>query len=243
MSIELIAEIGCNWHGLRDAARMIKAAKAAHADFVKFQLFGEQEIADIKEVNKALYKKLTKKVLTEKAVKTLKKGADRKKIGFILTPMSLEAVDIADKYADEYIKVRFKDHENSELINKILDTGKTALISVPARPVADMTRYYNPRVKFLYCLPDYPPKIEDFCLEFATTCEGVSSHFPHTVCDLAFAINRLYEHAFIEKHVMFSHYNSFFLPIDFKVSITFEQLAEFKKQLRLISQIRRLNRI
>jgi len=235
MHVHVLAEIGCNWETIDDvetvnAVDMIYAAKEAGANSVKFQLFNKDNIK-----NSPAFDSLKDKILTEEEVKHLKEVADKNKIGFILTPMHLEAVDIAAKYCDEYIKIRFKDHENEELIDKALDTGKTLLISVPHLPV-EAHKMFSPRMKFMYCLPKYPPEIEDFNLEFAAGCHGFSSHFPHTLCDLCYVLYTSYENSFVEKHVMLPNTK----PLDEAVSITFSKLRRFTEELKMVERIRRI---
>ena len=245
--VNIIAECGVNWDTIDDfgtpnAVDMIFAAKGAGADFVKFQLFNEATID-----KSPLKKRLANLILTEEGVKHLKEVANEREIGFILTPMYLEAVDIAAKYGD-YIKIRFKDRENQPLIDKALETGKTVLISVPSKPIGALL--YHPRVQYLYCIPRYPPEIEDFNVEIACSCHGFSSHYPHTVCDLAYVINRFYAECFIEKHVMFAppewsikgtvEFPEWHKPLDEAVSITFEELKCFVKQVKMIEKMKRL---
>jgi sialic acid synthase SpsE len=172
-------------------------------------------------------------------VKELRQVADATKIGFILTPMYLDAVAVAAEYA-ELIKIRFADHENEELIEKALETRKELIISVPCRPA----NAYNPQINYCFCAPKYPPEPEDFNLELSICCEGFSSHFPHTVFDLAYAINRTYQNAYIEKHVMpmpiFKDKVWINEPVDKKVSVRFDALKNFINQLELIEKMGRI---
>jgi len=249
MKAHLIAECGVNWNTMTDAAQMIVEAKAAGSDYVKFQLFNKETIKD-----SPLKERLKPLILDETGVKILKSLADANKIGLILTPMYLEAVDIAAKYAD-FIKIRYRDNANQPLIDKALETRKPLLVSVDSRPL----NAHHPRIYYLYCIASYPPRPEDVTLEFACTCEGFSSHFPHTTIDLAYAVRCFHDEFFIEKHVMLSTQQIGITatytdgstervasadivnhPIDEAVSITFEQLAELRKQLDIISKIRRL---
>jgi len=251
MTVKVIAEIGCNWSDfMSDARAMVAASKEAGADYVKFQLFNEETIKE-----SPLKDRLTPLILTEEKVKWLRFETNQNKIGLILTPMYLEAVEIAAKYAD-IIKIRFLDHENQQLIDKAMDTGKPVLISVPRPMIGPF--FYHLRVYQLYCIPKYPPAPEDFNLDQACACKGLSSHFPHTLFDLAFVINRIYDDVFIEKHVMLGiGYRAFFTkeslenpgstaeiyfkpePIDAAVSIGFPELKNFISQLKLIERIQR----
>jgi sialic acid synthase SpsE len=243
MTVKIVAECGVNWeksdHPLDIAQQMIFAAKEAGATGVKFQLFNEQTIKD-----SPLKDRLSKLILTEQNVADLHEHAKRIGLEFVLTPMYSEAVDIAAKYAD-LIKIRYADHENTTLIDKAKDTGKTLLISIPRPPL----NVYDPHIYWMYCIPKYPPEPEDFNLEYAAICNGFSSHFPYTVLDLAFAINRFHEDVYIEKHVMLSIAGAIIVkevgaevqhPIDEAVSITFDELKTFIKQLQLIDRIKRI---
>lgn len=249
-NVQLIAEIGCNWDTIDTAYRMIAEAKDCGASYVKFQIFNKDTIAE-----SPVRDKLEPLILDEAKVDLLHAHAKAEKIGFILTPMYLNAVDIADKYCDDYIKIRYADHENEELIEKAMDTGKTLLISVPSKPIA-LDKLYHPRIKYLYCLPFYPPRIKDFNLEISCSCDGVSSHFPHIICDLAYVINRFPKECFIEKHVMLPPLmvmdktvplkkwkfipHQPLLPIDSNVSVTFEELKRLKSYIKLIEQMERI---
>jgi sialic acid synthase SpsE len=264
MTVKVIAEIGVNWEGpsqldgsahpLDNAQAMILYAKEAGASGVKFQLFNEETIKD-----SPLKDRLSKLILTEQNIDDLHEHVKRIGLDFVLTPMYLEAVDIAAKYAD-LIKIRFKDNENLTLIDKALGTGKPVLVSVPGPMLATVERQwaFSLRTNQLYCIPKYPPEPEDFNLDQACACKGVSLHFPHTLFDLAFAINRIYDDVYIEKHVMLGIGSRAFFtkeslenpgptaeiyfkpePIDAAVSIGFDELANFIKQLQLIERIKR----
>jgi sialic acid synthase SpsE len=223
---------------------MIKAAKESGAYGVKFQLFNDETIKD-----SPLKEQLHKLILSEENVKELSQYAKSKGLAFILTPMFLDAVAVANAYAD-MIKIRFKDNTNQMLVEKAMGTGKPVLISVPRAPipsqdseVSQMVTMHNPRVYPMYCLASYPPEPEDFSLEAATCTKGFSSHFPHTLFDIAFAINRCYDDVFIEKHVMFraeEREHISFTPIDYAVSISFQQLKDFTKQLQLLERMKRV---
>lgn len=234
--MHVVAEIGVNFDTRQMACEMIYSAAKIGCDYTKFQLFNRETIKE-----SPLFKRLESLILNEDDIKTFKAQCERDKIGLILTPMYLEAVDVAAKYAD-LIKIRYKDRENQELIDKALATGKTLLISVPHRPIGALM--YHPRIKWLYNIPKYPPEPEDFNLEIAASCDGISSHFPHTLFDLAYAINRIPEEAYIEKHVMMMWNWEPDIPrgnpIDKAVSISFEALKNFIGQLQLIERMKRI---
>jgi sialic acid synthase SpsE len=235
MTCKVIAECGVNFHNLEEAKQMIAAASNAGAFAVKFQLFKKMTIR-----GSPYEEQLRQLILSKTDVADLHKCAEENDIKFVLTTMYQDAVAIAAEFAD-YIKIRFKDHEDAAIINAAMDTGKPLLISVP-RPPIDPRLAYSTRIYPLWCIPRYPPEPEDFNIDQACACKGVSLHFPHCLFDLAFAINRIYDDAFIEKHVMFDmrvHIDNFARPIDEKVSVTFEELKNFISQLELIERMKR----
>jgi sialic acid synthase SpsE len=246
MTVKLVAEVGVNWVSLEMAKQMIVEAKSSGADYIKFQLFNEKTIED-----SPLRQKLKSLILSESDAKELKTCAVANEIGFILTTMYPAAVDIAKRVGVDFIKIRYADHEDKELVDAAVATGNKVMISVPSKPLL-ATEMYHPSKIWMYCLPHYPPQLEDFTLEFATCCEGFSSHYPHTVCDLAYAINRLYDTVYIEKHVMltkpFDVWETEGLsgkkiwqePLDAPVSITFKKLKEFVEQIHMLDRIKRV---
>ena len=253
MTIKIVAEIGVNWTSAPEALQMIQEAKSAGAYAVKFQLFNEEVIEE-----SPVKDQLQPLILNENQIQTFRTECDNNKIGLALTPMYLDAFKLAEKYAD-VIKIRYADHENNDFIDIALRTGKPTLISVPRIPLGDV-RYFNPRLHAMYCIPRYPPEPEDFNLDAASICRGFSSHFPHTILDIAWAINRTYEDSYLEKHVMFPRnkwkarpdYGAspeghepedmpliITPPIDAAVSITFDDLKTLIRQLKIIERIKR----
>ena len=248
----MIAECGVNFSSIEEAKSMIGLAKQAGANFVKFQLFNEDTIKDSPhfEALKAL-------ILTEEQVKELQAIAQNRRIGFILTPMYMDAVPVAAKYAD-LVKIRFKDRENLEMIDAVYNAGRELLISAAGRPL-DPSLNYNPHMHWLYCIPSYPPQPEEMTLEIAASMQGFSSHFPHFICDMAYVLTRNWADVYIEKHVMMDdieiteretisekHQIYGFTgqtrpdPIDKAVSVTFPALAQFIKDVAVAERIRRL---
>lgn len=229
--IRVIAEIGVNFTTIETAKEMIAEASRAKADYVKFQLFNMNTIKE-----SPLKNELAKRILTEPEIKELSKAAQVKKIKILFTPMYSEAVALADRYGQDFIKIRYADRDNQKLLELSEKTGKKILASVPYMPL-EPHKMFNQAYCYLYCIPKYPPEFEDFQLEVASTCHGFSSHYPNFVCDLAYAINRVHKDAIIEKHVKLLN-NCY--DIDGKVSVTFPKFADFVKQLQAIEKFQRI---
>lgn len=243
--IFIISEIGVNWNGsLTLAKEMIERSAEAGADAIKFQLFTKNEIVD-----SPYYEKLKKMVIPDLGTLTmLKTCAERNNLEFIASAMYPQAIDWLNKLGCNFIKIRERDSANYDLINKALKTGRTILISTTKRPL-NLYYLYHPNIRWMYCLPYYPPRLDQFDLNLAATYHGISSHFPHYTCDLAAASVALAKYGapyIIEKHVMLKpderlmrelQGEPFIECIDFPVSITFNQLKE------LVSHVKRLEQL
>lgn len=233
----LIAELGVNWDSIETAKKMIAAVSKAGANFVKFQLYNEQIIKDLPP---DLHTRLASIQLTESHVKELKKEATKYNLSFLLTPMYDKAIPIAGKYCDDFIKIRFPDHENMNRINQALKTGKKVFVSVPNIPLEPFLMYHL-GIRWLFCLPSYPPKVEEFNLDVASACHGFSSHYPHTVCDMAYILNRSFQECFVEKHIILNRdwKSPKEKPLDADASITVEELKAFKEWIGIAEKIQR----
>jgi N,N'-diacetyllegionaminate synthase len=241
----IVAEIGVAWNGsLQAAKKMIEFSAKAGADTVKFQIFSENEIRDSPH-----YEKLKEMILDKETLKVLKTCAEVNKVEFFASAMYPEAIDLLMEVDCDYIKLREKDSTNYLLIDKALETNKAVFISTTQRPL-ELKYLWHPQILWFYCLPYYPPNLEQFDLNDASTYHGVSSHFPHYTLDLAAASLSLSQYNkpyVIEKHVMIDfpewtikgtvQFPEWEKPIDAPVSITFNQLKE------LVTHVRRLEKL
>lgn len=231
----VVAECGVTWNGDLDLAfEMIRQSAKAKADAVKFQLFRRGQILESPH-----YELLKKMCLSKDDCVKLKEVADSHNIEFFASTMYLDAVDILKEIGCKKVKIRFKDHDFEPLVNKAVDSGMEVFISTDKRPSDPFLRYH-PKIKWLYCLPFYPPQIEQFQLDYAKTFDGISCHFPHNVCALAYAACTIVENPIIEKHVMFDSWSDLSTtPIDWAASVTMSQLKQLVNDLRLIEQMPR----
>lgn len=232
MRFLIVAECGVAWKGeVALAKEMILNAKLAGADAAKFQLFTEKEIAD-----SPYYDQLKEMILTPALAKELKEHADTLHINWFASATYHKAIDLLKQLDVKYIKIREKDSQNTRLISKALSTQKTILISTTKKVYNTLINPLHPKIRWLYCIPKYPPKISEFDWSFASTLNGVSSHFPHITYDLAAAVLAIWERAktyIIEKHVMLKGLDC----LDKNVSITFNQLKELVNHVRRLEQL------
>lgn len=207
--INIIAECGCNWDNMADASDMIIEAKKSGCWTAKFQLFTRKEAPDLPE---HLY-------LTKHRAKWLFNVGKDIGIPVFFTPMFLEAVDWCEGIGVSMYKIRYKDRENMELIEKVLDTGKPCFISIDFIP-----QLKGKQIRYLYCIPKYPATREDYGLpsDFWWNYMGISDHTPDTKLLKDMLFHRTVE--YFEKHVKLDDD-----CLESAWSITFEQLVEVLK--------------
>ena len=126
----VVAEIGVNWNGnFKLVQEMIENAKKAGCNAVKFQSFNESIVKEHPDKELLLKTSISKDNIDE--IDGIAKKAG---IEWFSTPMYPEAVTLLNPYVSKY-KIRNFDGEQlvknhtSEIIKKVLDTGKEIIIS------------------------------------------------------------------------------------------------------------------
>jgi len=228
----VVAEIGVNWDGDFELAKeMIKNAKEAGCDAVKFQAYQEEIVKDHPEKTR-----LVKSAISKNNVETINEIAQSIGIEWFCTPMYLEAVDFLEPYVKRF-KIREIDsrillqNKSSELFDKIYKTNKEIIISSESSP-KDCKYYSDPRVKWLYCVPKYPCSIADLDFSNIKDFNGYSNHCPFIIAPLASAINGA---KIIEVHITSDKTKPF---IDNNVSFDY---LELKNLIDLIHQSEKMN--
>lgn len=228
----VVAEIGVNWDGDFDLAKeMIKKAKEAGCNAVKFQAYQEEIVKDHPEKSR-----LAKSAISKNNVETINEIAKSIGIEWFCTPMYLEAVDFLEPYVKRF-KIREIDsrillqNKSSELFDKIYKTNKEIIISSESSP-KDCKYFSDPRVKWLYCVPKYPCSLADLDFSYIKDFNGYSNHCPFIIAPLASAINGA---KIIEVHLTSDKTKSF---IDNNVSFDY---LELKNLIDLIHQSEKMN--
>lgn len=236
MPIFLVAEVGTAWQGdLEKAKTLISKAKQAGADAVKFQLFKEEQL---EKLNVKLQEKLESMILSEKQFLNLKEHGDRERIDVFASAMYPEAVDILVNADCKFIKIREKDSENINLIQKALDTGKFVFVSTTKLPLKPYL-LFNPRIRWMYVVPYYPPREDELHLSQVIAYHGISDHYPSISSALAAVSIILHQYGvnyefIVEKHVVPEHNPEY---VDDAVSITFEEFSELARYTRELEKM------
>jgi N-acetylneuraminate synthase len=132
----VIAEVGINHNGsFKLAKKMIEEAKNAGADCIKFQThIAEKEMINTKLKpgnlsKKSLWEIIKSCELTEREEKEISNFCKKKKILFMSTPFSMEAVDRLEKIKVKGYKIGSGELTNLPLLYHIAKTNKPIILS------------------------------------------------------------------------------------------------------------------
>jgi N,N'-diacetyllegionaminate synthase len=183
-----IAEAGINHDGdLETAKKMVDAAVAAGADYVKFQSFKAGKLVTPNALTSTYidqgshkgesFRDLLKRLeLDENAHKVLKAYCDSKNIKFLSTAFDEESFDFLMKLGADVVKVASGDLTNLPLIRHmataklpmIVSTGM-ATIGETEEAVNAILQKGNNRIVLLHCISWYPAEFKDAQIRYMET--------------------------------------------------------------------------
>lgn len=184
----IIAEAGVNHNGKLDLAlKMIKKAKEAGADAVKFQMFKADNLV-LRQAPKAeyqlqntsrkesQYEMLKSLELSEADFIELKKECEKQGIMFLCTPFDEESARFLIKIGIKIIKISSGEVTNLPFLAYlakfklpiILSTGMSTLAEVKDA-VSTIINAGNRKIVLLHCTSNYPVKFEDVNLRVIET--------------------------------------------------------------------------
>lgn len=175
MSITIIAEAGVNHNGSMERAKqMVKAAKEAGADYIKFQTFVPEALVS-QYAEKAEYQKQTtgaeesqlqmlqKLALKEQDFKELKRYCDTLGIGFISTPFDFRSIEFLEELDMDFWKLPSGEVTNYPYLEKIGRTKKkvimsTGMCNLPEirEAIAVLEENGTEEITLLHCNTEYP---------------------------------------------------------------------------------------
>jgi sialic acid synthase SpsE len=239
----LIAEAGINHNGsLKTALDLVNTAKNNGADAIKFQTYKTEKRVNKK--NKKIFKILKKCELSYKDFIKISDYCKKKKITFFSTPFDKEAVDFLETLKVPLYKVASFDISNYELLQKIIKTKKSTIVSTGMATMPEIEKVYKffkqrkVNLSLLHCISSYPTKEEDSYLsnlrylinKFNCTI-GISDHTNGIKIPIYGA---LLGANIIEKHLKINEKHK---CIDAPVSITGEQLRKLRTEVDKINPI------
>lgn len=180
MMIKIVAECGVNFRSIEEAKQMIDECHELGLFATKFQIYESNQIKDHPQ------RKFLESIRLSywDVMELFDHG---KSIGqeVFFTPMFEEAVEWCEKVGVNYYKIRFNDRNEYELIDKIVDTRKRYFLSTNQDHWIHPTNYIKTRISCdidpsnqinLYCIPEYPARIEDYQKPRLHVYDGISDH-------------------------------------------------------------------
>ena len=176
----IIAEAGVNHNGRIDLAKeMIRLAKDAGVDYVKFQTFRPQNLVS-KFAEKAEYQKIStgseesqlkmleKLTLSDEDYFSLKSYCDEQQIGFISTPFDLDSIAFLEQINMDFWKIPSGEITNLPYLEAIGRTGKKVVLSTGMSEIGEVQEAISVLEKngtkeiiLLHCNTQYPTPFQD----------------------------------------------------------------------------------
>jgi sialic acid synthase SpsE len=216
---------------------MIREAAKAGCWAVKFQYYKTEELYP---KSHPYYSWVKQAELTIQQLAELKEAAEAEELKFICTCFkNPKHVDSLETISLEHYKIRQADSENTELIDRILQTNRTVFISCVKRTL-EPYYLFNPKIKWLLCCtPKYPTSIEEVQFSRIPAFHGISDHTQDTITAFTAAVLWLYEYCeteqeyYIEKHVRLDGDED---CLEKEWSVTFSQIANLTSKLNMLEK-------
>ena len=207
-NFQIIAEIGSNWSGNEKIGKkMIKAAKLAGADYVKFQMW---KATDLYKKSEPFWNDIKRAEITPEIARKFKKYSDEQKIKFFCSVFNPEAVETLENLNVKLYKIAswtasMKHKKSKSTLESIAQTKKPVIISTGMNPnINKLKQIFRENKKyFLYCIARYPTKINQLNFTRMKKFDGFSDHTEGFLAPIMFASNFLNSKKtlFYEKHV------------------------------------------
>ena len=257
----LIAEISANHNGkLSNALKLIKMAKRYGADAVKLQTYRPETMTlnsnnKYFSIKKGIWRGYKLWDLYKKAQtpyewhKKLFDYAKKIKIIIFSTPFDETAVEFLERLNCPIYKISSFEMTDHQLIKKIAKTKKPMIISTGTSSLDEIKesfqiakRYGCKDITLLYCVSNYPSKLNDFnlnnikILKDKFNCRvGLSDHSTdNIVAKTAVAIGA----EVIEKHIALENQKK---GLDIKFSLKGKQLKKFRDEINEVFNLKGKN--
>jgi len=225
----IIAEVGINHNGsLATAIDMIRVAKAAGADAVKFQTFKAAEFvgdprqtftynSQGKDVTESMLAMFQRFELPRQAWRDIKAECDRQGIIFLSTPQNRSDLDLLLEVGVPAIKIGSDDFTNLPLIRSYAETGLPLILSCGMSDLAEVHQALDVAgtldgypTALLLCTSQYPTPPEDVNLRKLKTLQGAfpglaTGFSDHTQGSLASSLAVALGAVIFEKHFTLDH--------------------------------------
>jgi N,N'-diacetyllegionaminate synthase len=206
--INIIGEIGSNWNGdIKLAKKLIRLAKNADCDFIKFQFWKSDELFEKSDPN---WKYMKKSEFSFKTAKILKTFSDKIGIECIWSVFYPESVTMLEKLNVKCYKIAswtaaMKHPSALDTLNEVAKTKKPVIVSMGFGGNIEKIRkiFKNNPLFFLYCIPDYPTNIQKIDYNKMIKMDGFSDHTEGSLAPIIYGIKskNITKIKFLEKHI------------------------------------------
>ncbi len=251
--VYIIAEAGVNHNGsFNSAKKLVKAAKIAGADAIKFQSFKADNLA-VKKTPLASYqrKNLKKKIthyemlkrleMSNNDFKKLSKYCKRMNIDFISTPFDVQSAKFLNSMNVKFFKTASPDLSDYFLHKYLSKTKKKIIISTGMSSLKEIKKclklYNKKNVILMHCVSSYPADEKSLNLNCLPLLKKLSSNIgfsDHSIGNTASTVAVSLGAKVIEKH--FTLDNNMKGPDHF-FSLNPKKLKEFINQIRNTEKI------
>jgi sialic acid synthase SpsE len=225
----IIAEAGINHNGvLATAIEMVRVAKMAGADAVKFQTFKAEEFvgnpqqtftyrSQGREVTESMRAMFQRYELPRQAWREIKAECDRQSIIFMSTPQNRSDLNLLLEVGVPAVKIGSDDFTNLPLIRSYAETGLPLILSCGMSDLAEVHQALDAAgaldgypTALLLCTSQYPTPPQDVNLRKLKTLQGafpdlVTGFSDHTQGPLAASLAVAMGAVMFEKHFTLDH--------------------------------------
>ena len=236
MDIKTIVEIGSNWSGdEKIGKKIIKAAKLAGADYVKFQMW---KARDLYKNSNPFWNDIKRAEVTPEIAKKFKKYSDEQNIKFFCSVFYPEAVETLENLNVKLYKIAswtaaMKHKKSKKTLETVAETKKPVIISTGmGGNVSTLKQIFRKNKRyFLYCISKYPTKINQLNFTKMKTFDGFSDHTEGFLGPIMFALNfrNSKKTKFYEKHVSITKSRGPDKPFSMPMNDFGQLVSEFKK--------------
>ena len=236
MDIKTIVEIGSNWSGdEKIGKKIIKAAKLAGADYVKFQMWRAK---DLYKKSEPFWNDIKRAEVTPEIAKKFKKYSDEQNIKFFCSVFYPEAVETLENLNVKLYKIAswtaaMKHKKSKKTLETVAETKKPVIISTGmGGNVSTLKQIFRKNKRyFLYCISKYPTKINQLNFTKMKTFDGFSDHTEGFLGPIMFALNfrNSKKTKYYEKHVSITKSRGPDKPFSMPMNDFGKLVSEFKK--------------
>ena len=242
----IIAEIGNNHEGsFNVACKLIKKAKEAGVDAVKFQTFETKNYISQSDVER--FEKLKKFELTKEEFYKLSLLAKNNNLKFISTPFDINSAIFLSKIVDCF-KISSGDNNYYQLIEQVLKFNKNTIIStgllnfkniINLHKFIKKLKFNNSKIAFLHCVSSYPVIDEEANL---LSIRFLEKKFPYTIgySDHTVGINAAIAASVIGAKIIEKHFtldNNYSKFRDHQLSLNPQNMKNLVETIRSIESM------